>query len=287
MNRPDTSSQTSRRPASPLAARRALTLVELLTAMGVLAILLSLLLGGLFVTKRKAVEANCASNLRQFGLAIIAYRSDNRDRVPPWLSSLHPDYLKGGLGVFLCGADRAKPKGTHGSKPDGEIWVGDQYEETDDNNFRKSTAPPAPERNPTVAFNSYMYEFSAARCDWWQCNSANPCDCYLVTAPFNPGDPCPPSPTASDLDKNRDGVVSWGDVKHWQLEHGDRTEGSRGQPYSAATFPIVRCFWHATPYLGPSRTKPGEMEWHAHRVLNLSYDGRVFISDLQWEGTSR
>jgi prepilin-type N-terminal cleavage/methylation domain-containing protein/prepilin-type processing-associated H-X9-DG protein len=74
-------------PASPPADRRrhpanGFTLVELLVVIGVIAILVAILLPALNRAKEAGTRATCMNNLRQAGMAIVSYVTDNKGRLP-------------------------------------------------------------------------------------------------------------------------------------------------------------------------------------------------------------
>ncbi len=65
-----------------IAPRRALTLIELMVALTIVAILATLLLPLLGAARSAALRVSCASNLRQLGMGTLAYIADHDDALP-------------------------------------------------------------------------------------------------------------------------------------------------------------------------------------------------------------
>lgn len=67
--------------------KRAFTLVELLVVIGIIAVLVAILLPSLAKARRAAMTLQCASILREMGMAVGMYVNENRGwRVPNWIN---------------------------------------------------------------------------------------------------------------------------------------------------------------------------------------------------------
>jgi prepilin-type N-terminal cleavage/methylation domain-containing protein/prepilin-type processing-associated H-X9-DG protein len=63
--------------------RSGFTLIELLVIIAIIAVLSALILPSLAQARRKALQAACASNLRQTGQALLMWANDNNGYLPP------------------------------------------------------------------------------------------------------------------------------------------------------------------------------------------------------------
>jgi len=93
---------------------KAFTLVELITVIAIVAILTSLILGGITRMNETSKSAKCSSNLRQLAQATFQYAQDNDGQVPP--SVYNPDPTAGGGSTWSARLDPYLPKPIPGNK---------------------------------------------------------------------------------------------------------------------------------------------------------------------------
>jgi hypothetical protein len=183
-----------------------------------------------------AKYACVVAELRTVGAALRTYAKAHNGKLPPRLTTLVNEAYLTSAGL-VSSADPTG--GREGGVPNSYLEWG-QASETDESG------------------SSYLYEFSEAPCKWdWQS--------YL-------GD----RPSTSAVDANRNGSVSWSEVKGWQLLHGDVVQQPKNGPYPISRLPVVRCYWFHYPDAYTNVT--------GHCVVNLAADLKtVYVSQAQWE----
>ena len=82
------------------------TLIELMVVIAIIAMLVAILLPTLSYAKKSAARAQCANNLHQLSIAIVAYAEDNGDQLPgPGWQGFYAEYSTNAyffLGDFLA-----------------------------------------------------------------------------------------------------------------------------------------------------------------------------------------
>jgi hypothetical protein len=188
--------------------------------------------------------AQVVLELRRIGVALTQYKLDHGTALPPRLTNLvSQGYLP--ADALISVADPSG--GTEGDVP---------------NSFYPGPFPVGQHLETDEPGSSFLYEFSEARCSWdWQF--------YLGSGYVTP----------AQVDRDTNGVVSWGEVKMFQLENGDVTQRPLPHPYTAAFFPVVRCFWCQYPKSVSLHSNGVDVT-----VLNLGHDLQtVFASPTLWE----
>jgi prepilin-type N-terminal cleavage/methylation domain-containing protein len=252
----------TREPGSSI-MKRGFTLIELLVVIAIIGILAGLLLPAISKARERARQTACINNLRQFSMAIAMYKEDhnNTNALPDWLSTLYPQYIPA-VKMYVCKSDSSD--GADGSKP-ADLTA--QFPNTRDLTH-----------NAAITKCSYLYEFCGGVCDWTKAR----CDSDWFTCigkADGTGDL-----TVTDVDNNSDGQASWGEVKIYQLAHGDASQKPTAhQPYDETAFPIIRCFHHHKETQVRVHNTADNVDEPSDVTLNVAYAGNIFRAGMQWE----
>ena len=114
--------------------RKGFTLIELLVVIAVIAILAGLMLPALALSKNKAKQIHCLSNMKQMGLGLILYSEDFNGVLPPtahlslrpeniWINTLAP-YVGDVNEIRFCESD---PKKALKAKNNGTSYILNEF----------------------------------------------------------------------------------------------------------------------------------------------------------------
>jgi len=219
------------KPSSSARRRHGFTLTELMVVVGLVAVLISLLFPVVAKVRVAANTAKCASNLRQMGLALTMYLSDNRGHAPDyiWHTPAFPDiawhaYWPGILddrgvkrNVLICPA-ACEPTSIVANRGYGDAthnWTG-KYA----SNGSVVRFSDVEYRDGSYGYNHYLtaggFAGNASSITALREPSHTPMfmDCvYVDTMPLN-GSPMSPAPPPPDLTGAR---ATPGSPEHWKF----------------------------------------------------------------------
>lgn len=240
--------------------RRGFTLIEMLVVMCILGILGSALAVSVQSGYKQARQANCKSNLRQFGVALTIYRGEHDNETPDWLSNLFPEYVDD-RSMYVCRAD--KNFGKSSIRPAEYVQRINDSNNLDGNRFRDNETNSDNKRNRAVESCSYFYEFSTGTHGWGR-DSSWPAEGDYTT-----------------LKAYKQAQMAYGD-------ENNKDQNNTIMPYSASRIPIIRCYhhWKDMNLYGVAYAQRSSRRASKQPItLNVAYAGNVFAGPPWWEGT--
>ena len=220
------------------------------------------ILGAALVTNvqggyKQARQANCKSNLRQFGVAITIYRGEHDNTPPDWISNLYPEYVDN-RAMYICRADVNKGRDT--LRPPEYVRRIQDSNTLDASKFRDNESNGDNTRTKAIESCSYFYEFSIANPGW--------------------------SPESHWPEGDYSTMKAY---KHAQMDYGDVNNPKHIiLPHSAARIPIIRCYhhWRDMSLYGVAYAQRSSWTQSKQPItLNVAYAGNVFAGPPWWEGT--
>ncbi len=242
------------------------TLIELLVVISIIAILAGLLIPAIGIARTSARNTQCLSNLRQVGIAVLAYQADEGgDEVfPDTLSGLFASYGESPK-VLICPEDPSR--GVDKDSGRNQLGEWDNYEHL----LNRESSPisifwemsddligNSPPNNSTAVTPTNLSDFSGA--------VVKPSG-WVQNIDFK-------NALLSVLDAN--GHTTWEKYKMVQKRYGNGVAPAPGAPFPGDFFPILRCFHHyewTGDYSEDTKKKVNAMSWN----------GSVYTCQKKWE----
>ncbi len=138
------------------------TLIEVLTVIGIIAILAAILFPVFASAREKARQASCITNLHAIAQAVTMYRRDHR-RYPLTIMDLRPDYITD-PNVLLCPDDVGAQAA--GDVSYGYFWNLYGYFGNGDPKTAADVPAPMPSRYPALCNRNAPDNTIITRCPW-------------------------------------------------------------------------------------------------------------------------